>query len=42
MRSPPISAPVTLPSGNWAVGPVAALQYVYLKEEGFQETGRAV
>ncbi|RPI11187.1 MAG: autotransporter outer membrane beta-barrel domain-containing protein, partial [Zetaproteobacteria bacterium] len=27
------------PFGDWTVGPIAALQYVYLKEEGFQETG---
>jgi outer membrane lipase/esterase len=27
------------PLGEWAVGPVGALQYVYLAEQGFQETG---
>jgi subtilase-type serine protease len=27
------------PLGTWGVGPVGALRYVYLAEEGFQETG---
>jgi outer membrane autotransporter protein len=27
------------PLGAWAVGPVGGLQYVYLAEQGFQETG---
>jgi outer membrane autotransporter protein len=27
------------PVGNWALGPIVALEYVYLKEGGFEETG---
>jgi outer membrane autotransporter protein len=34
-----LGAGYAYPLGDWAVGPVGALQYVYLKEEGFQETG---
>jgi outer membrane autotransporter protein len=34
-----LGAGYAYPLGAWAVGPVGALQYVYLAEQGFQETG---